>query len=54
MIFRHTLFQIHVVKDADNLAKSIAVLDILKWIKQSIMQITTSCVTKCIKKLGFV
>lgn len=54
MILRRILSQINVVKDADELAKSITVLDALMWIKQSVKQITGSCVTKCFKKSGFI
>ncbi|KAL4153096.1 hypothetical protein QTP88_000929 [Uroleucon formosanum] len=46
--------KIDVVKDADELAKSITVLDALMWIKQSVKQITGSCVTKRFKKSGFI
>jgi len=54
MILRRILSQIDVVKDADELAKIITVLDALMWIKQSVKQITGSCVTKCFKKSGFI
>lgn len=54
MILRRILSQIDVVKDADELAKSITVLDALMWIKQSVKQITGSCVIKCFKKSGFI
>jgi hypothetical protein len=54
MILRRILSQIDVVKDADELAKSITVLDALMWIKQSVKQITGSYVTKCFKKSGFI
>lgn len=42
MIFSHILSQINVVKDADDFAISIIVLDTLIWIKHFIMQITAS------------
>ncbi|CAI6352429.1 unnamed protein product [Macrosiphum euphorbiae] len=54
MILRRILSQIDVVKDADELPKSITVLDALMWIKQSVKKITGSCVTKCFKKSGFI
>ena len=54
MILRRILSQIDVVKDANELAKSITVLDAQMWIKQSVKQIIGSCVTKCFKKSGFI
>lgn len=42
------------VKNSDDFPKSITISYALMWIKQSVMQITGSCVTKCFIKSGFV
>lgn len=42
------------VENANDLAKSFTGLDVLIWIKRTIMQIAVNCVIECFKKSGFI